>query len=83
MTPLDDKHDEPLCRWQVKALGYFWHFQFDSWASWHVPESDARTRRAWWWLWHFQRNGRSCMRICGIALHSKATPFHDYSRYGV
>ena len=77
-------YDVPLDRWQVKLFGYYWQFQIDSWASWHSPDSDARMRKAWWWLWHWRgAQGRSCLRVCGVSLHSKSTPFRDYSRYGV
>jgi len=70
-------------RWQLKVLGYYWYFAFASWSGWHGTESDARMRRAWWWLWHWRgRKGRSCLRVCGVTLHSKATPSMDYSEYG-
>ena len=76
--------DLPPSRWQVKLLGYYWQFQLDSWSEWHGRDCDARMRRAWWWLWHWNGSkARSCLRICGISLHSKATHFIDYSRYGV
>ena len=76
--------EDKLERFQIKLLGYYWRFQFDGWANWHAHDSDERTRRAWWWLWHWRGSrGRSCLRICGIALHSKSTPFIDYSEYGV
>ena len=80
--PLSDKSDESY-PWQVKLFGHYWRFSIASWENWHGPASDQRMRRAWWWLWHWRRNGRSCFRICGLTLGSKATPYIDYSRYGV
>lgn len=77
------EHDEPLDRWQVKVLGFYWRFCFYGWENHHQPQSEPSVRRAWWWLWHFNRNSRSCFRICGLTLESKATPYRDYSRYGV
>lgn len=77
-----DKSDE-LYRWQVKLFGYYWRFSIASWENWHGPESGPNMRRAWWWLWHWRVNGRSCFRICGLTLASKVTPYIDYSRYGV
>ena len=71
----------PPYRWQIKVLGYFWRFDIAEWIEWHRPESDQRTRRAWWWLWSFRWNGRSCFRVCGLTLHSKSTPWTDFSRY--
>lgn len=79
----DKSHDEPLYRWQVKLLGYYWCFSVASWENWHRPDLDPRVRRAWWWLWRFNRDSRSCFRICGLTLESKQTPYIDYSRYGV
>lgn len=69
--------------WQVKALGMYWRVYIASWAEWHGKGADKQMRRAWWWLWHWKPQSRSCIRVCGITLHSAHTPWSDYSEYGV
>lgn len=69
-------------RWQVKVRGYFWRLYIAPWSEWHGHAAGPRMRRAWWWLWHWHVNSRSCFRVCGLTLHSKSTPWTDFSEYG-